>query len=687
MYRIGFDVGGTFTDFTLLDEASGAVHHFKIASTPRDLADGIAAGVTALMQQHNIAGGDIRFVGHGTTVATNMVIERRGAATGLITTKGFRDVLEIGRQTRPHLYDYSKTKPPPLVPRHLRHEVPERVLADGTVAMPLDEEAVAEAAKALAAAGVDAVAICFLHCYRRPEHEARAAEIARRYLPNAYFSLSSEVLPEFREFERLSTTVLNGYIGPRMSRYLAAFRGRLVELGIETAPYTIHSNGGLMSLESVRRFPVRTCLSGPAAGVVGAAHVGAEAGYPNLVTFDVGGTSTDVSLIHDGRPLFTSDRLVADYPVKTPMLDIHVIGAGGGSIAWIDDAGAVKVGPRSAGAEPGPAAYGKGGTAATITDANICLGRLNPVVLLGGRMPVDRAAASGAVMDNLATPLDLPLETAAHGILRIAIANMSRAIRAVSTERGHDIGQFALFAYGGAGPLHASEIARACGLPTVIVPEAPGTMCARGMLLSDINLDFVQSEITIADAGSWQRIAALYEQMETTGRDWLAGEGVAPENCAFRALIDARYQGQNYEVAVAMDGSAERSLAAFLDGFRDNHVRTHGYDIPDRPVEIVNCRLQAIGHVPRPKARAHAGTGTLTDAEIARRPVYFDDATGWRETPVYDRLALPAGVAFAGPAVIEEMSATTIVFPGDAARLDAVGNIVIDVQRVEARSR
>src|SRR5262245_48200508 len=459
MCRIGIDVGGTFTDFTLLDETSGRVSFYKVPSTPPDPSEAIERGIVDLLKGHSIAPRDVSHIGHGTTVATNLVIERKGALTGLITTKGFRDVLEIGRQTRPHLYDYRVTKPPPLARREHRLEVNERVNASGAVLTPLDEREVERAAKRLKADGVPSVAICFLHSYRNPDHERRARAVVERFMPNAYISVSSEVLPEFREFERLSTTVLNAAVGPRMERYLDRFLARVKALAIAPEPYTIHSNGGLMSIRAVRSYPVRTCLSGPAAGVVGAGVIGMAAGYPNLVTFDVGGTSTDVSLVWRGKPLFSSSRSVADYPVKTPMIDIHVIGAGGGSIAWMDDAGAVKVGPKSAGADPGPAAYAKGGTEPTITDAHICLHRLNPVALLDGRLPVDERAARAAIEARVARPLGLALEAAAEGIIRIANANMSRAIRAVSTERGYDLAQFALFAYGGAGPLHATEIA------------------------------------------------------------------------------------------------------------------------------------------------------------------------------------------------------------------------------------
>ena len=409
MYRIGVDVGGTFTDFTLLDEADGAVRFFKVESTPSDPSAAIEDGLRQMLDGGGLAAAKVGYLGHGTTVATNIVIERRGATTGLLTTRGFRDVLELGRQARPSIYDYRIAKPEPLVPRERRFEVAERIGPDGEVLTPIDERQLEDAVRALAAARVESVAICFLHSYRAPEHERRAKAAVERLLPGAYVSVSSEILPEFREFERVSTTAVNAFIGPRMGAYLERFRGRVRGLGIPVEPYTIHSNGGLMSVDTVRACPVRSCVSGPAAGVVGATEIGRVAGFANLITFDVGGTSTDVSLIHGSEPLYTGNRLVAGYPVKTPMLDIQVIGAGGGSIAAIDDAGALKVGPRSAGADPGPVAYGRGGTEPTLTDANLCLGRLDPDSFLGGRMHVDLEAARRVVHDRVARALGIGL--------------------------------------------------------------------------------------------------------------------------------------------------------------------------------------------------------------------------------------------------------------------------------------
>jgi N-methylhydantoinase A len=678
-FRVSFDVGGTFTDFTLLAEHSGELHYHKVPSTPHDPSVAIRDGLEHLLQAFAIQPGELGHVGHGTTVATNMVIERQGARLAVITTQGFRDVLEIGRQTRPSLYDYSVLKPEPLAPRELRFEVPERVRADGAVLVPLDEAVVADIGHRLVRAQVKAVAVCFMHSYRNPAHERRTREILAGILPpDVFVSISSEILPEFREFERMSTTALNSYVGPRMASYMQNLVGSIVRLtgSDDLEPMTVHSNGGLMSVKAVVTAPVRTCVSGPAAGVIGATEIGRVAGFPNLITFDVGGTSTDVSLIADLQPMFTSARLVADYPVKTQMVDVHVIGAGGGSIASLDDAGALKVGPKSAGAVPGPVAYQRGGTQVTTTDAQVVLGRLNPVSLLEGRMKVHAPQARAALLEQVAQPLGISVEEAACGILRIANANMARAVRAVSTERGYDTSQFALCSFGGAGGLHAAELADDCGVGQVLVPPEPGTMCARGILLSDISLDFVRTVMHTAQEGSWPETQQAFEQMGTEAQDWLQREGVRPAMRRLHGFIEARYAGQNFEIAVPLEGLALPPVPDFLARFSEAHLREYGYDAAGRAVEIVNCRVRAVGVVPRAPVAEVAGGASLDGALLEMRPVYFT-GPGWVETPVYRRRELPAGREFAGPAVIEEMSSTTVVLPGQRVRCDRYGNLII----------
>ena len=679
MYRIGVDVGGTFTDFTLHDDTSGDIRFFKVPSTPSDPSQAIEDGLVEMLASFRLSASKVSYIGHGTTVATNIVIERRGARTGLLTTNGFRDVLELGRQARPSIYDYRVQKAPVLVPRDRRIEVKERIGPDGAILIPLDDASLDNAIAALKAAKVESVAICFLHSYRVPEHEARAKAAVERHMPGIYVSVSSEILPEFREFERMSTTVVNAFVGPRMGKYLDHFRERVRRIGIPVEPYTIHSNGGLMSVETVRNCPVRTCVSGPAAGVVGAAEIGRVAGFPNLITFDVGGTSTDVSLIYQSLPLYTSSRLVAGYPVKTPMIDIHVIGAGGGSIARIDDAGAMKVGPQSAGAEPGPVAYGRGGTEPTITDANLVLGRLDASTLLGGRMAINLDAARQVIFDKVATPLGLSLEAAALGVIQIANSNMSRAIRSVSIEKGYDISEFALAAFGGAGPLHAADVAVECGIPRLLIPREPGTLCARGMLLTDLSSDYVRSYFAGATLESWTSILVLFDEMIAEGQAWLDSEAVTKPNRSFKRVLDARYRGQNFEVKVDCSGLRHDDLTKVIERFHESHSQEYGYAIRSREVEFVSARLQAIGAVEKAPQVLIVSGASLKAAQTGQRAMYVDCARGWRVSNIYAREKLPVGVPIAGPAIINEMSSSTLIFPGQRASVDPWGNLVVEV--------
>jgi N-methylhydantoinase A len=685
MYRIGVDVGGTFTDFAIWNAPTGDYLYFKVPSTPADPSVAIVEGIARILDLFKIASAEVAYIGHGTTVATNMIIERRGVRTALITTRGFRDVLAIGRQTRPALYDTSIRKPEPLVERYLRREVSERLTAQGECLRPLNAAELESVLTELAETGIEAIAVAFIHAYRNPAHEEEAARIIARKLPGMYVSLSSKVLPEVREYERTSTTVLNAYVGPKMADYFDHLNARIGELGIPVSPMTIHSNGGLLSIETAKRLPVTTCLSGPAAGVIGAAVVGAATGVADLVTFDVGGTSTDVSLITGGRPKYTSSRDVAGYPVKLPMIDIHVIGAGGGSIAYVDDAGSLKVGPRSAGALPGPVAYGKGGEEPTLTDANICLNRLNPVALLDGRMPVDREAALNSIEMRIARPLGISVEEAAFGIIQVAVANMSRAIRAVTTEQGHDVSELALFAFGGAGPLHAAEVAGESGIGRILVPQEPGTMCARGALLSDVSLDFVRMQLAPATSDTWVRACKVLREMIDEGDRWLASEKVAPALRGFELAIDAHYAGQSHEIRVPLDTADDSGFEDFLVRFGQAHKASYGYENRGQPVYIVSCRLRAVGRVPKTVAPSHVGGSSIAEAQIGERSVYYGPCRphgpgpdeGWRLTGIYRRSALPVAHAVSGPAIIEEMSATTVVLARQKALVDAFGNILI----------
>ncbi|NTA50700.1 hydantoinase/oxoprolinase family protein [Agrobacterium tumefaciens] len=675
MYRIGVDVGGTFTDFVMVNTNGGQTAFHKVPSTPDDPSRAIAAGISEILELNGVDPSDVGYVGHGTTVATNMVIEGRGVPTGLLTTKGFRDVLAIGRQTRPSLYDWSVRKPDPLVERYRRVEIEERLDKDGNqIAVP-DLEDVRKLVVELKNSGVQAVAVGFLHSYRNPQHEQMVRDVIAEVAPELYVSISSDVVAEFREFERFSTTVLNAYVGPRTQKYLHRLREKIAASGIRVEPLTFHSNGGLLPVQTVEELPVLTCLSGPAAGVIGSARIGADIGETEIITFDVGGTSTDVSLITGGRAQFTSSRLVAGHPVRMPMVDIHVIGAGGGSIAKIDDAGALKVGPVSAGAMPGPISYLRGGTEVTLTDANIVLGRLNPVALLEGRMKVDRDLAEAAIRRQIAEPLGISVEDAASGILSIATANMSRAIRSVSTEHGHDLGNFTLYAFGGAGALHAAEVAEECGLRKIVVPQEPGTLCARGVLLSDLSRDYVRTALITAKPETWHQVVELGSDLAATGKSWLEAEADSTTRGELHFTLDARYRGQSHYIPVPIRDLTDAALDEFSEKFHRLHAEQFGYRLNDHPVDIVNIRLKAVCHVPKGESSRPTPGTTLDGAKIDSRNVYFDKA--WFETPIYRRALLPAAIPFTGPAIVEEMSGTTVILPGQTAEVDDFGNIHI----------
>jgi len=673
---VGVDVGGTFTDFTLIDrrvtrEPASVAYH-KVPSTPATPAKAIVGGIVELAQRHRFEPRAVTYLGHGTTVGTNSLIERRGAPTGLLTTAGFRDVLEIARQTRPHLYDYTQRRPAPLVPRRWRLEVDERVRADGTVLRPLNTEQVRAAAQVFARAKVQAVAVSLLHAYRNPEHEREAAAILRDVLPaGVLVSLSSDVWPAFREYERTSTTVANAFLQPRMAGYLDDLLARLADIGVEVAPFTFHSNGGLMSPDEVGRLPVRTCLSGPAAGVMGAAQVARARGTANVITFDVGGTSTDVSMIVAGEPSFSLERDVAGYAVKSPTLDVHVIGAGGGSIAWHDEGGALRVGPESAGATPGPVAYGLGGTRPTLTDANVVLSRLSPGGLLGGGLPLHRAGALDA-METLGRSMGCSREEAALGVVRVACANIARAIRAVSTERGFEVDDFSLMAFGGAGPVLAAEVAREVRCRQVIVPVAPGTLCARGILSSDRSTDYVRTVASLADQPGWGLAQTLLRQMLNDAESWFHAQNVPLASRETHLCADMRYVGQGFEIPVtlALTQCADDIMAAFHRA----HEQQYGYALGGRDAEIINVRVQAVGRIGRD---AQAFTAQ-PPAPSRCRLVYFA-SHGWVESAIWDRATLASGTVLSGPVVVEELSSTTVVLPGDTLTVDGNGNLILEI--------
>ena len=686
---VGIDVGGTFTDFVLLHK--GALRIFKLSTTPTDQSRAIVAGLEELGLSADAAPQIV----HGMTVATNALLERRGARTALLTSAGFGDVLTIGRQNRPFLYRLHQERPPALVAEAHRLEVAERLDADGNVVTPLDEAAVMALANRLAAeiaahpdAAVESLAIVFLFSFRNPAHEQRAADILRDRLPNLPISLSSAILPEYREYERTATTVINAYVQPLVARYLERLQRSLGSGGRAPAVRIMQSNGGAIGLAQAAREPARLVLSGPAGGVVGAFAV-AQQSQPTvpvqLITFDMGGTSTDVALC-DGAIPTTAESQIGDLPLRLPVIDIHTVGAGGGSVAFVDGGGALRVGPRSAGALPGPAAYGRGGAEPTVTDANVLLGRLPPQGFLGGKgdVTLDEAAAR-TVLTQLGASLGLSAEAAALGVLRVANATMERALRRVSVERGHNPRAFTLLPFGGAGPLHACDLADALGVRRILAPPFPGVLSAYGMLVGGVATEASQSILHSA-ADLARDPAPLHAALGTLGarvRTVLAAEGI--DKPALASTLDMRYRGQSYELGVplTMDDGAQVGpavLADAVEAFHTLHAQRYGYATRSEIVEVVTLRLRA--EAPGAEATLPALPPGGTDAaaaHVGERPVWFS-AEGPTATAVYDRTLLQPNNRLSGPALILQYDTTTLLAPGWAAQVDGWGNVVAERQ-------
>jgi N-methylhydantoinase A len=679
-WRVGVDSGGTFTDICLFDEQSGRVEIWKVSSTPDDPSRGIAQGVAEGMERVGSRPGAIGYFGHGTTVGTNALIQHRGVPTGLITTDGFRDLLEIGRQKRPDLYDLQADKPETLVPRNLRLEVPERLRHDGSVEIPLDEAALRAAVRQLRDAGVQAIAVCFLYSFVNTTHEEIATRILAEEFPEGFFCTSHDVAPEFREFERMSTAVVNAYLGPVMRRYITRLAERLETLGMPALPHLTQSNGGVIGFEQAARLPVRTVLSGPSTGVVAAQAIGALTGLPDLITFDMGGTSTDVALLQNGQCALASEATVHGYPIKAPMLDIHTVGAGGGSIAFIDSGGLLKVGPRSAGAGPGPACYARGSKEATVTDANVVLQVLNPTHLLGGRMPIRQDLARDAIA-ALAGPLGMDLMQTAQGVISVVTANMARAIRVISVQRGHDPRDYTLVALGGAGPLHAARLAKELEIRRILVPRTPGIFCALGLLLTDLRADFARTRLSLFTPDSLPDIDNAFAILLRRADEWFEREAIAPSDRRTARTVDMRYAGQNYEIAIPLpDGPiGPATYAALADGFAAAHQRLYGFVATDEPVQLVTFRVEATGVVRKAEFRPQPDAGPdATAAVMGYRDVWLAEAAGFVSCPVYDRDKLLAGNRIAGPAIVEQMDATTLVLPGMAARVEPYLNLILE---------
>jgi N-methylhydantoinase A len=680
-YRVTVDTGGTFSDFVYLDEATREVTISKVPSTPDDPSRAILAGIEMLLAK-GVAAADIGFFCHGTTVATNALLEGKGVKTGLLVTEGFRGIYPVGEQARPYgaaIFDVMYDKPAMLVPQSLTGEVKERVDYQGRVLRALDEDALRETLRDLAGHKIESVAVCLLFSFLHPEHEARVAEIVRQELPDCSISLSCEIVPLIREYHRLSTTVINAYLQPILARYIANLDRRLSATGIGTRQkYIMQSNGGMATFAAAARKAVTTVLSGPAGGVTAGAYACRMTGFQNVITFDMGGTSCDVALIRDGEPFIASRGKIEGRDLALPMMDINTVSAGGGTIAQVDRFGALQVGPQSAGALPGPACYGRGGEMATITDCNLVLGHLSADNFLGGQMRLDLARARQAVTTKVAEPLGIDPVAAAEGIVRVIEVKMEEAIKAISTMRGHDLRDFMLLPFGGAGPIHAARIARDLGMAGLIVPLYPGVYSAIGLIMSDVKHDYVRSKMQPMSELSVDDVNGLFAQLETLAAADLASDGFTPEHIRIQRALDMRYAGQGYEITMPCDAGAlrEGGLPGLRHQFDLQHQSMFGHMAPEQPVEVVSYRGRGLGLVPPVELPRFKPTGgTLADAQRDTRQVRFDGRD--LECPVYQRERLDVGLTLRGPAILDQFDCTTVILAGQAARVDEWKNLIV----------
>lgn len=693
--RIGVDTGGTFTDIVAVDTRSGAVRTTKTPSTPSNPADGFLTGIDKILELIDAGPTQIESISHGTTVATNQLLEGKVGDLGFITTEGFEFVLEIARQSVPDGYgnSYFWVKPDRIVPADRVKTVAGRLDFTGAEVAPFDRASAVAAVRFFKDAGIGTIGVCLLHSYANDDHERQLLAVIEEEFPEAVVSLSSQVLREYREYERSMTTLVDAAVKPKVAAYVAGIAERLAALDTSRRiPFSImRSNGGVLSAEEVVHQPITTVLSGPAAGALGAAVIAAKAGYPSVVTCDGGGTSTDVTVIQDSKPSLTTEGSIGAFPSKIPMIDVVTVGAGGGSIAWLSPEGTLKVGPRSAGADPGPLCYGKGGTEPTITDAHLVLGRIPPH-LLGGEIPLN-AAASAAGVGELAGTLGLTIEACATGILEISAWNQANALRQVTVKRGLDVRDFPMVTFGGSGSLLACRLMDILGLPAVLVPPNPGNVSAYGLLTVDVRNDYVQTFVAKQDSLDLPTLNGIYADLTGKAREALSREGFPDAEQLFERTADLRYFGQAYEVRVSCpDGEITADWTqAVTAAFHDAHAALYGYDFrgrADQPVEWVNLRATGIGPIPRPEIRESVrGTGQVADAVLQHRQVHYsDDDGGWVDAAIYDRAKLGAGDRISGPAVIQEFGSTVPVHPGFDAEIDAYGNIILTRATEPARN-
>jgi N-methylhydantoinase A len=678
--RVASDIGGTFTDLIYLDEATGEIGMTKASTTPHNFA----IGVEDTLEKSGIDVTATTFFVHGSTIIINALTERKGVKTGLITTKGFCDVLEITRANRPDLYNLYYTKPVPFVPRYLRLEARERVNYKGEELTPLNEDDVRQAAEFFEREGIEAIAVCFLHAYANPDHEARCGQLMRELLPGVPVTLSHEITQEWREYERTNTTVLNAYVQPIAVQYLNTLEEDLHRMGMGPVGHIMQSNGGIATFEVARRAPIKTCESGPVAGVIGAAVIGDLLGEPNIISLDIGGTTVKSSLVEDGVPKITTDYRIEyrrdweGYPIKVPTVDIVEIGAGGGSIAWIDEAGSLRVGPVSAGAVPGPACYDAGGEKPTVTDANLVIGRINPDYFLGGEIKVSMGKARQS-MQEIADFFSMSIEEAAMGVVRLADANMVNALKLVSVRRGYDPREFTLVTFGGGGSMHAAALARELRVKRIVVPTAPAVFSAWGMLMTDLRNDYIRTMVVRTDQIDPTELSNTFAEMEKQAIEELAAEKVDRDQMVFQRFADMRYAGQEHTVKVPIPGDklTEKDVLEINECFHQLHDHAYTFRL-ESSVELVNFHLTALGRVEKPKiTRLNADeTRSVEEAYKEDRPVIFD--AGFLTTPTYERDLLPVGTALSGPLIVEEPAATTVVFPGQRVSVDEYGFLLIE---------
>lgn len=678
-YRLAVDIGGTFTDAVLFDESSGEIYRDKVLTTADEPSMGFLECINRLSARRNITPEQFVTIVHGTTIATNALLERRGARVGLLITAGFRDIVEIGRQIRHDLYDLQLDKPMPLVSRELCIEVCERVNYAGDIVLELDEESLVDAAEKFLAAGVDSIAICFLHSYRNPLNERRAAAILKRGLPDIEISVSSDIAPEIREYWRASTAVTNAYVAPCVNGYLGRLAHQIEKAGIAVAPHIMQSSGGLMSLEQAKRRPILLLESGPAAGVISAAYFARLCGLENAIAFDMGGTTAKVGVIEGGNPRVVPEFEAggvhgtgsgvapgSGYPILAPTVDLVEVGAGGGSLAWIDAGGLMRVGPKSASSKPGPACYSRGGTEPTLTDANLILGRLNPDFFLGGEMVLDRDGAQRAIEGRVARPLGISAEEAALGMLDIAVSHMSEVIRLVTVQRGLDPRDFALVATGGAGPAVANLLAAELHLPKVLVPPSPGTASAFGMLVSELRHEMRTTQIVGLDVLDPTELGSIFEKLESRVMAAFADDGVDREKASLSYYVEMRYVGQSWNIPLQVikdNLSRMEDIKALRQGFDQEHQRLYGYSVAEDQLEIVNFGVLGVAEVPRPKLKTmERGAQDAGHALKGCRKVVFRGHPQ-DECAIYDRSELFRGNVIRGPAIIEEVDSTTVLLP------------------------